>query len=392
MLISGASIAGPAVADMLMRQGFEVTVVERARDFRSGGQNVDVDGTGRLVADRMGLTDQIRAAGTGETGTEFVDAAGKTLALFPASDASSFTTELEVPRGALAQMLYDRTAGQVRYLFGEQIIGVNDHADGVTVRFSNGREEAFDLVIVAEGLRSHTRKLLFDDAELHHLGLYMAWFPIPRQSIDNADLRIYHATGGRIISLRPASGSMSALLALRSNPVGYEKLTPVDQVALLRLRFADAGWQAERILDALDPDALEFQPVAQVRARTWSTNRVVLLGDAAYAPSPLSGEGTSLALTGAYLLAGELGQSDDLTVAFKRYEHQMRPRVKQAQKLPPGAARLALPNSALGVAALRGLSRLIASPPVRAARNKLHRDKPGTDSTLPSYTERVRAE
>jgi len=164
VLISGASIAGPAVADLLMRQGFEVTVVERAREFRSGGQNVDVDGDGRVVADRMGLTDQIRAAGTGETGTAFIDAGGKTLARVPVSDASSFTNELEIPRGALAQMLYDRTAGQVRYLFGEQIIGVDNHADEVTVRFSSGREEAFDLLIVAEGLRSRTRELLFDDA------------------------------------------------------------------------------------------------------------------------------------------------------------------------------------------------------------------------------------
>ncbi len=140
---------------------------------------------------------------------------------------------------------------------------------------------------------------------------------------------------------------------------------------MLRERYADAGWQSQRILNALDRETLEFQPVAQVRAPTWSKGRVVLLGDAGYAPSPLTGQGTSLALIGAYLLAGELGRGDDPRAAFQRYELLMRPRVRAAQKLPPAPAGIALPNSSLGVGVVRGVAKLEASPPVDALKGLL---------------------
>jgi 2-polyprenyl-6-methoxyphenol hydroxylase-like FAD-dependent oxidoreductase len=386
VLISGASIAGPAVAELLLKQGFEVTVIERAEELRAGGQNVDVEGEGRDVADRMGLIDAIREAGTGEQGTEFVNQSGGTVALFPASDDASFTSELEVPRGALSRMLYDRTRDGARYLFAERISEIEERGEQVAVRFASGAEETFDLVIVAEGLRSRTRELLFDDVEFHPLGLYIAWFPIPRQADDIDNWRIYHAPGGRVVSLRPGKDVMRAMLALRSDPAGYENQPKTEQIAMLRERYADAGWQAERILDALDPNELEFQPVAQVRAPSWSKGRVVLLGDAAYAPSPLTGQGTSLALIGAYLLAGELGRGDDPTAALQRYELLMRPRVQSAQKLPPGAARLALPNSRLGVAAIRSITKFAASRPVGALRGLLDRGtKEQVRSELPIY-------
>jgi 2-polyprenyl-6-methoxyphenol hydroxylase-like FAD-dependent oxidoreductase len=340
VLISGASIAGPAVADLLLKQGFEVTVIERADELRAGGQNVD----------------------------------------------ASFTAELEVPRGALSRMLYDRTREDARYLFGEQIAEIEDRGEKVAVRFASGTEETFDFVIVAEGLRSRTRGLLFDDVDFHYLGLYIAWFPIPRQADDIDNWRIYHAPGGRVISLRPAKDIMRAMLALRSGRAGYEYQPKIEQVAMLRERYADAGWQAQRILDALDPDTLEFQPVAQVRAPTWSKGRVVLLGDAAYAPSALTGQGTSLALIGAYLLAGELGHGDDPTAAFERYEQLMRPRVQEAQKLPPGSARIALPDSKLGVGAIRSGAKLIASRPVEIIKGLLpHGNEEQTPSKLPTY-------
>jgi 2-polyprenyl-6-methoxyphenol hydroxylase-like FAD-dependent oxidoreductase len=396
VLISGASVAGPAVADLLIRQGFEVTVIERAGELRPGGQNVDVEGEGREVAERMGLIEEIRAATTGERGTELVAGDGSTVALFPAAGDAGFTAELEVPRGALSRMLYERTRGSARYLFGEQIAAVEDRGQQVSVRFAGGGEESFDLLIVAEGLRSRTRGLVFDDVDIRHLGLYIAWFPIPRRRDDVDTWRILHAPGGRVVSLRPAPDVMRAMLALRGAPAGYEKLARADQVALLRERFAGIGWQTRRIIDGLDPETLEFQPVAQVRAPTWSRGRVVLLGDAAYAPSPLTGQGTSLALIGAYLLAGELGRGDDLGAALGRYEGLMRPRAEAAQKLPRGAARLALPETRIGIGALRTVARVIASRPVVGLRGRMsggpsgNRDAgDGHNSTLPGYGERA---
>jgi 2-polyprenyl-6-methoxyphenol hydroxylase-like FAD-dependent oxidoreductase len=386
VLISGASIAGPAVAHLLLKQGFAVTVIERAEQLRSGGQNVDIEDEGREAAERMGLVEEIRAAGTGEGGTEFVDQRGRTAALFPAVHDASFTAELEVPRGALSRIFFDRTGDHARYRFDETIAEIEDHGEKVAVRFASDTEETFDLVIVAEGLRSRTRGLLFDDVDLHHLGLYIAWFAIPRRSDDIDNWRIYHAPGGRVVSLRPAKDTMRVMLAVRSDPAGWEDLPKEEQVEMLRDRFADAGWQAQRVLDGLDPEALELQPVAQVRAPTWSRGRVVLLGDAAYAPSPFTGKGTSLALIGAYLLAGELGRGDDPKAALQRYELLMRPRVEKAQKLPPASARLALPNSKLGIGAVRGVAKLVASRPVGMLKDLLPHGSSGpASSKLPVY-------
>ena len=266
VLISGAGIAGNAIAGLLAHGGFDVTVVERAHQLRDGGQNVDVEGDGREVAERLGLIEAIRAAGTGETGTEFVDNHGGTVALFPASAKKSFTSELEVPRGALVRMLYDHSRDGAKYIFSERISMLLNNDEEVVVAFSDGHEESFDLVIVAEGLRSHTRELLFADAQLHHLGLYMAWFPIPRQATDSQNWRIYHAPGGRALSLRPAKEVMRAMLALRSGTTSYERLSRAAQIEMLHKHFANAGWESERILDGMEPGTLELQPLAQVRA------------------------------------------------------------------------------------------------------------------------------
>jgi 2-polyprenyl-6-methoxyphenol hydroxylase-like FAD-dependent oxidoreductase len=138
--------------------------------------------------------------------------------------------------------------------------------------------------------------------------------------------------------------------------------------------FADAGWQAKRILAAFASESSELymQRTAQVHASTWSRGRVVLLGDAAYCASPISGMGTSLALAGAYVLAGELAKHADHRHALASYETLLRPYVvTKAQKLPPGAPRIANPMSRLGVQVLRGFLRIAASKPVRAAASSL---------------------
>ena len=133
ILISGASIAGPALAYWLNAHGWQTTVVERFAELRDDGQNIDVRGAGREVARRMGIEDAIRAAGTGETGTEFVDAEGRAVARFAAgrSDSGGATAELEILRGQLSRIIVERTRDATEYVFGDQITGLDDGDDGV---------------------------------------------------------------------------------------------------------------------------------------------------------------------------------------------------------------------------------------------------------------------
>lgn len=368
VLIAGASIAGPALAYWLRRYGWEPVVVERAPQLRDGGQNIDVRGAGREVARRMGVEDAIRAANTGELGTRFVGRDGAAIAEFPAgtSDSDGATAELEILRGDLARLLVDRLDG-VETVFGDRITALDDAGDHVTVTFEHGAARDVDLVIAADGISSSTRSLVFgDEVVIRSLGLYTGWFTVPRTDDDDPWWRWYNAPGGRSATLRPdAGGTTRAALSFVSTTTGYEQRSVDDQRALLRTVFADAGWEAERVLAAMDGAAdFYFERVAQVHAPRWSSGRIALTGDAAYCASPVSGMGTSLALTGAYVLAGELAAHHHHQDAFRGYERIMRPYVDQAQKLPPGVPAIAHPRTALGLAAFRAALRLGATPVV----------------------------
>ncbi len=374
ILISGSSVAGPALAFWLDSRGWTTTVVERFGELRDTGQNIDIRGAAREVVRRMGLEDDILAASTGEQGIQFVDADGDTLAAFPAgtSDTDGATAEMEVLRGELSRLIVDRTRDHTEYVFGDQITGLDDHGDGVTVTFAHGAARTFDVVVIAEGLTSRSRALVFPEATVDELGLYMAYLTIPRTAADTDWWRWYVAPGARSVTMRPDNvGTTRATLTFMSDVRGLEDLAPDDQARILRRSFADAGWQAPRVLAALEAGAaFYFDAVGQVRLPAWSHGRVGLLGDAAYCASPLSGMGTSLALVGAYVLAGALaGQAGpgvvDHRAAFDRYEAVMRPYVERAQHLPPGTPRIAHPRTRAGVAVTRTALRLAGSAPVK---------------------------
>lgn len=391
VLISGASIAGPALAFWLHRAGFRTVIVERAPELRLGGQNVDIRGAGREVTRRMGIEDEIRAATTGEVGMRFVDDHDHTKAEFPAgtSDSAGPTAEIEILRGDLARLLVNRTSDNTEYVYGNFITGLRETADRVVVSFERGEDRTVDLVVAADGIRSRTRSILFgDEPKVRELGLYMAYLTIPRASTDSAWARWYSAPGSRTILLRPdAVGTTRAALSFLSGPRGYERMDAVAQKIVLRHVFADAGWEAGRVLKALDNSTdMYFESVGQVLAPRWSRGRVALVGDAAYCASPISGMGTSLALVGAYVLAGELARRSDHRAAFASYERIMRPYVTQAQKLLPGTPRLALPKSRVGVALFNTAMKVVASRLVGRLGNKLF-TPPADKIDLPDYGE-----
>lgn len=370
VLISGASIAGPALAFWLARYGFRSVIVERADALRPGGQNIDVQGAAREVVRRMGIEGDIRAATTGEQGLRFVDDHDVTRAEFPAgkSDTDGFTKELEVLRGDLARILYDRTRVTTEYIFGDQISRLRDHGDRVSVSFEHGAERDFDLVVAADGIRSRTRTLIVgDEPRVRSLGLYACYFTMPRGASDGAWARWYHAPGSRSILLRPDNvGTTRASLWFLSPLRGYERLNVAEQKELIARVYADAGWEAPRVLAGLaDSEDVYFDAVSQVMAPRWSDGRAALVGDAAYCPSPVSGMGASLSLVGAYVLAGELSRRSNHRDAFAAYEKLMRPYVDLAQKLPPGVPWIAHPKSRLGVSLLHRVLRLASSPLLR---------------------------
>ncbi|MEJ2890578.1 FAD-dependent monooxygenase [Actinomycetospora aeridis] len=339
ILISGASIAGPAAASWLAAAGWDVTVVERFDHLRDEGQNVDIRGIGREVIRRMGLEDAVRAHHTRETGQAFVDEDGRAYASFPAGTDdtdSSPTAELEILRGQLARLLYDHSANSAEYLFGDQIVDLHDDGQGVDVRFAHGPGRRFDAVVIAEGTRSRTRDLVFPDARVDELGLLAAYFTIPRTAADDRQWRIFFGGRGRLVHLRPDNvGTTRAMLSMYTDARGLDRLDRDGIVTVLRATYGDLGWETPRILAALDDAPLYVDQIAQVRLPTWHRGRVAVLGDAAWCAGPF-GTGTTSALAGAYVLAGELGATpDDVPAAFARYESILRPQTDRALDFVP---------------------------------------------------------
>jgi 2-polyprenyl-6-methoxyphenol hydroxylase-like FAD-dependent oxidoreductase len=399
ILISGASVAGPALAFWLHRAGWETTVVERFDALRDTGHNIDVRGAAREVVKRMGIYDTLLASRTGEEGTEFLDRRGRSIAVFPRSetDVDGATAELEILRGELSRILHETTEDTTEYLFGDQITALDDTGDHVDVTFRRGGTRAFDAVVVAEGLTSRTRRLVMPDADITRVGLYTAYLTMPRTGEDNDYWRWYNAVDSRSVMTRPDNlGTTRALLSFVSNVRGLEELPQQEVTALLRNTFSDVGWVTPRVLDALDDGPYYFDAIGQVRLPRWSAGRVGLVGDAAYCASPLSGMSTSLALVGAYVLAGELATAPDPVTAFARFEQTLRPYVARAQQLPPGGPRLGQPRTRAGIGAVHTVARALASRPVQklAVFDRLSRTAADTfvlPDHLPAVTSATRA-
>lgn len=376
ILVTGASIAGNTAALWLGRLGHEVTVVERAPEFRDGGQNIDVRGVGREVLRRMGLEQAALERGTGEEGTTWVDQNGEVVAAFLTDELSGDgpTAEMEILRGDLARLLYEPAREHAAFRFGDRIERIDDEADRAVVTFASGVTESYDLIVVAEGVGSRTRELVLPgENDPRWMDLTIAYFTIPRVPDDNRMWRWYNATDGRSISLRPDShGTTRASLTIQRPPSGEHEWDVDRQKAYLRERFADAGWQAERVLAGMDgTQDFYLDVLRQVRLKRWSKGRVVLTGDAAWCATPLAGIGTTLAVTGAYVLAGELHRDGDVTAALERYEAVMRPMIEDGQGVPKIGPRLMHPRSRLGIHLLHGALGIASQPTVRDLAAKL---------------------
>ncbi|MFI9366213.1 FAD-dependent monooxygenase [Kitasatospora sp. NPDC053057] len=376
ILISGAGIAGPALAYWLRRHGFRPTVVERAPGPRPGGQAVDLRGAGRTVIERMGLMDRARALCVEQRGIALVDRRGRHTARMPVElfGGEGIVSEIEILRGDLADLLQEATDG-VEYLYDDTVTALAEDADGVTVHFENSPARRFHLVIGADGLHSVVRRLAFDPEQDHYrpLGGYHCWFtvhdPALARSLDSWFL-MYNAPGGLVAAARPGRlpGEVKASLGLRCDPLALDRRDTAAQRRLLAARFAGAGWEVDRLLSRMaTTEDFAFDSFGQIHLDRYSRGRTALLGDAGYSPSPLTGLGTSLALVGAYLLAGELAAAaGDFTTAYARYEELMRPYVARAQELPPGGVQGYAPNSALMIRLRAASMRWMGRWPLRS--------------------------
>lgn len=345
ILISGASIAGPALAYWLSRHGFTPTVVERAQAPRDGGYAIDIRGAALDVTERMGILAEVRRASTNTRGMSYVNSANKPVASMGADllGGSGVVAEVEVLRGDLTRILYTATQRDTEYIFDDSITTISQGDEGIRVTFERGEPRTFDLVVGADGLHSKVRALAFCDESrfIRDLGYYVAIFSTANHlGLDHWQL--FYNVPGKLAGIYSArqNNEAKAVFYFASPRLYYDRRDSGQQKELVAEAFAGEGWEVPRLLEAMSeaPD-FYFDSVSQIHMDGWSGGRTVLLGDAAYCASPLSGQGTALALVGAYVLAGELkAAAGDHRTAFARYEQEMRAYVERSQKLAEGNA------------------------------------------------------
>ncbi|WP_030669645.1 FAD-dependent monooxygenase [Streptomyces rimosus] len=406
VLISGASVAGPALAYWLRRYGYRPTVVEVAPALRGGGFAVDFRGSASLtVLERMGVLDEVRRHRTGGSPTSFIDERGREVAALPPEFAGG---EVELLRSDLSRILYEHSlyghgrpdselyeqavqpsggrdfdgqdtadrrlrgpgrrgteplaekegevgAPLVEYVFADSIASLTETADGVHVTFERGAPRTFDLVIGADGLHSTVRRLAFGPEEkfVSHLGYYIAGWDLPTGNDDLDTRPVGYNEPGRFISVGRTTRRAGepgyegeTFCVFASDELTYDRRDTEGQKKLISQAYKGGGWRTEELAQTVwGTDGLYFDSISRVDVPRWSTGRIALLGDAAYGAT-VGGMGTGSAVVGAYVLAGELAAAGgDHVRAFARYEEQLRPFVTQCQEGGRGAGEFLAPST-----------------------------------------------
>ncbi|TQS43947.1 FAD-dependent monooxygenase [Cryptosporangium phraense] len=341
VLISGASIAGPALAYWLRRYSFDVTIVEKAGALRGGGYPIDVRGTALDVVGRMGLYPALAAQHVDTRQITFLEPDGSVLtSLRPHLLDAGTDHDLEIRRGDLAAALFGTIRDDVEMIFDDSIEALTEHDTGVDVTFTGGEHRTFDLVVGADGLHSRTRGLILGPEAPYHryLGYSFAGFGAPNHLGLSREGVMWNVPG-RTAALyavgdRPERIHAFLNVSLAEPPLDAHR-NPAEQRRIVASAFGgDESWEIPGLIATMQQaDDIFFDVVSQIRLPRWSSGRVALVGDAAHAPSFLTGQGTSLALVGAYMLAGELASHDDHRSAFEAYEKHTREFVELNQAL-----------------------------------------------------------
>lgn len=370
VLISGVGIAGPTLAYWLDVYGLKSTLVERAQQLRAGGYAIDFWGLGFDIAERMGILPELEHDGYKIKELRLVNARGQRVGgfnvdIFRKAARGRYIT---IARSDLAKNIYRKIAGHCETIFGDSIATIQQGAGGVDVTFERTPARRFGLVIGADGLHSNIRKLAFGEEDRYEkfLGYSVAAFEVNGYRPRDEDIYINYSTPGRQVGRLSLRNDRTLFLFVfvdeGRNPIDYDDIE--SQRKVLRAQFGNLGWECPQIIDAMEscPD-LYFDRVSQVRMDAWSKGRVGLVGDAAFCPSLLAGQGSALAMIGAYVLAGELSRTPDSPEkALTRYQALLHPFMLAKQKAAEKFATAFTPKTRWGLFVRDQVTKAFAIP------------------------------
>ncbi|MBI1255936.1 MAG: hypothetical protein GC204_00555 [Chloroflexi bacterium] len=371
VLIAGAGPAGLTLAYWLKQDGHTPILIEKAPDIRTAGYMIDFAGSGWDVANRMGVIPHLQAVSHSVKELTYVNSSGHTTSRLPVRKLFNAwgmkNPYLALDRRDLVETLYHALKSDVEIRFATTITAVCQSADAVTVTFADGKEEAFDLLVGADGIHSSVRSLVFgSEAEYaHYLGYYVATFYVrPFANLDLDQRYFMHLEPDVQVGVLEASPDRWLAIAIyKTEDEGA--IPSAERLKALKQHLSGVGWISSDLLDGLTPETPIFMDtVTQIQMPSWSSNRVVLIGDAAYCLTLISGQGTSMAMAGAYFLAEALRQNADHHAAFQHFENRLRPYIEQTQKKARKFAPTFIPSTQRRINLTQWAIRLIDVPPI----------------------------
>lgn len=370
ILISGAGIAGLTLAYSLQRSGVhEVTIVEKSGALRDEGYMIDFFGSGYDAAERLGLLADLERIHFPVDRLEFSEPGGRRkFAIRYARIRRLFDgRHFNFLRGDLERLLYTRVAGSVNIRFGVSVESLLECGAMTGARFSDGSEGLFDVVVGADGIHSRVRGLVFGEERefARFLGYRAATFILPAEAPRLADPDVFTTitAPGKQVGLYPVRGGRSAALFVYRSPEPLGDFSFESAAAELRRVYGGMPGKVAEALARVDRSTFYFDDVTQIEMAGWCRGQLTLVGDACQCVSLVAGQGASLAMAGAFVLAEELADgSGDVAPALGRYESRVRPAVARVQEAGRRIARWFVPESRFGLTVRDGMTRAVNWP------------------------------
>ncbi|AHM60550.1 FAD-binding monooxygenase [Flammeovirgaceae bacterium 311] len=356
ILISGAGIAGTTHAFWLKKFGFNPTIVERAPEIRKGGYAIDFWGAGFDVAERMGIVPDLKEADLQIPELTFVDENDNRKGGLSYKKMKELMNgrALNILRSDLAKVIYNHLDKDIEIIFGDTISKIEQHENELRVTFQSGKIRNFDLIVGADGLHSNVRNLIFQHGGPFekYYGYYTSSYTISDTPISQKEFKMYNIPRKQAAIYSTNEKELTTFFLFTSpDKLSYNHHDIEEQKQILRNEFENMGWKCGELISKIEtaPD-FYFDEVSQIRMDNWSKDRVTLVGDACACPSLLSGQGATLAMVGAYILAGELKEANgDYRIAFDQYQNIFKPIIEDKQRIAQKFAKSFVPKSRFGI-------------------------------------------
>ncbi|MBB5394800.1 FAD-dependent monooxygenase [Mucilaginibacter sp. AK015] len=336
VLVAGASIAGLTTAWWLNHIGYQVSVVELAAAPRTNGVAVDLNAPTVAIARRMGLYEALKAHQLGVDQIEYKNAEDITEGTIVINHGSEAPAdEIEIERDKFVEVLMAALSGKVEFLFSDRIMALKETKDNMLVTFKNAAPRAFDLVFGCDGSHSGTRKVWFGPEQdfAHFMGAYFSISIVPALLVKERTMQTF-SVPYKSVMLNAYNGKTDIIfIFLAENEIPYDYRDLTQQRSIINEHFSGDGWRIPELLEEVQRSpGFYFDKFCQIKMPSWSKGRVTLIGDAAYCPSPASGQGGSLAMQGAAAVADALlKHQGDHQKAFAEYERKLRPHIEELQ-------------------------------------------------------------